>query len=65
MCAVQVILFLTCCRERGVSISNSPSPTEELQDDDMPANKELAQILKTLKRVEQNVKGVYFYGCIK
>ena len=43
------------CREKGVSVSASPSPTEELEED-MPASSELASILKTLKRVEQNVK---------
>ena len=43
------------CREKGVSVSASPSPTEELEED-MPASSELASILKTLKRVEQNIK---------
>ena len=38
-----------------MSVSASPSPTEELEED-MPASSELASILKTLKRVEQNVK---------
>ena len=52
-----MLYILLTCREKGLNISASPSPTEEIRADDMPASTTLASILKTLKHVEHNCKG--------